>query len=171
MSAPSTVKPGSEILLRTATQADAALLVEFIRKLAEYEREPNTVSITEQDILRDGFGPEPKFWALIAECDGQAAAYAFYFFLYSSWFGKQALYLEDLFVLEEFRRRGIGTALMRELARVALARDCYALTWEVLEWNQPALETYKAWGAEMLSEWRLMRLPAEAARKLLGRSS
>ena len=171
MSAPSTVKPTSEIVIRPATQADAALLVQFIRKLAEYEREADQVSIVEQDIVSDGFGPEPKFWALIAERDGRPAGYAFYLFLYSSWFGKQALYLEDLFVLEEFRKRGIGTALMRELARIALARDCYGLVWEVLEWNRPALEPYKAWGAEMLSDWRLMRLPAEAARKLLGRCS
>lgn len=166
MSAPSTSKPTNEIVIRPATRDDAALLVEFIHKLAEYERQADLVSITEQDIVRDGFGAEPKFGAFIAECDGRPAGYALYFFTYATWYGRQLLFLEDIFILEEFRGRGLATALIREVARIALARDCYGLVWEVLDWNQPALAAYKAWGANMLTELRVMHLPPDAARKL-----
>ena len=166
MRTPGRANAASEIVIRPASRADAALLVEFIHKLAEYERQADLVSITEHDILRDGFGLEPKFWAFIAECGGRAAGYALYFFTYATWYGRQILFVEDIFILEEFRRRGLATALIRELARIALARDCYGLVWEVLEWNQPARAAYKAWGANMLTELRVMHLPPEAARKL-----
>src|ERR1051326_2481610 len=166
MNAPVPAKAAGEILIRPARRDDAALLVEFIHKLAEYERQADLVSITEHDIVRDGFGPEPKFWAFIAEFGGRAAGYALYFFTYGTWYGRQLLFVEDIFILEEFRGRGLATALIRELARIAVARDCHGLVWEVLDWNQPALAAYKAWGANMLAELRVMHLPPEAARKL-----
>src|SRR6185436_16600198 len=94
---------------------------------------------SEADILRDGFDTaQPKFRVVIAEWEGKPAGFAFFFFNYSTWLGKPGLYLEDLFVMPEFRGKGIGKALMEHLALVALAENCYGMRWQVLDWNQPA---------------------------------
>ncbi|HEX7729066.1 MAG TPA: GNAT family N-acetyltransferase [Terracidiphilus sp.] len=156
------------ILIRPAVRADVPQILAFIRALAAYEREPDAVTATEDDLVRDGFGPNPFYFCLIAECDGIPAGFAFYFFNYSTWLGRPGLYLEDLFVLPEFRGRGVGKALLQRVAQVAVENHCPRLQWEVLDWNTPAVDFYKAMGADFLDEWRNVRITGEALRKLAG---
>jgi GNAT superfamily N-acetyltransferase len=134
-----------------ATIADAALLRRMIWELADFEKAPDQVWTTEADIARDGFGANPQFRALIAEWNGQAAGYAVFFSYYSTWRGA-GLYLEDLFVRPEFRGRGIGTALLARVAVAAEQENRVFIQWEVLNWNQPAIEMYKALGADFMDE-------------------
>jgi GNAT superfamily N-acetyltransferase len=152
--------------IRPATTADAPLILEFIRRLAEYEREPNAVVATEEDIIRDGFGAEPKYRCLIAEWNREPAGFAFFFYNYSTWLGKAGLYLEDLFVLPEMRGKGIGKALLQKLAQIAVAENCYGMRWQVLEWNEPALKFYETLDAHIMDEWETMRLMEPALSKL-----
>jgi len=163
---PPIVSHQAMISIRYASTADAALLRTMIRELAEYERELKMVSITENDLLRDGFGPAPKFLALIAEWEGQAAGYALFFGFYSTWVGRPGIFLEDLFVRPAFRNRGIGKALLARVARIALDEGCYGLRWEVLNWNQPAIALYRRIGATFLDEWRSVLLTDEALERL-----
>ncbi|HEY2391771.1 MAG TPA: GNAT family N-acetyltransferase [Candidatus Angelobacter sp.] len=152
--------------IRPATVADARLILKFIHLLAEYEREPDAVIATEEDIIRDGFGPEPKYRCLIAEWEGTPAGFAFFFYNYSTWLGKPGLYLEDLFVLPEMRGKGIGKALLQELAKIAVQENCYGMRWQVLEWNEPALKFYDTLGAHIMDEWETMRLMEPALSRL-----
>jgi GNAT superfamily N-acetyltransferase len=156
--------------IRPATIQDAALLRTMIRELAEFERELEWVNIREEDLRRDGFGGNPRFRALIGEWDGQAAAYALFFGYFSTWTGR-GLYLEDLFVREAFRGRGIGTALLAAVARVAVDEHCYGIHWEVLGWNEKAIELYKALGAEFRDQWRPVVLTGEALQRLAEKAS
>lgn len=156
----------TSLTLRDATAADAALILEFIRELAEYEREPDAVITTETDLLRDGFGPEPRFHVVIAEWEGEPAAFAFYFFNYSTWRGRIGLYLEDLFVRPKFLGRDIGKTLLAHLARIAVEKQCYGMRWQVLDWNEPAIKFYEALGATFLREWLTVRLDGEPLRRL-----
>jgi len=146
--------------------ADVPLILEFIRELAEYEREPQSAVATAADLLRDGFGPEPKFRVDIAEWSGEPAGFALYFWNYSTWQGKPGLYLEDLFVRPRFRGKGIGKALLVHLARVAIKNNCGRLVWQVLDWNTPAIEFYKSLGAETMTEWLTMRVTGKALVRL-----
>ena len=154
--------------IRTATPEDIPQILAFIRALAAYEREPDAVTATEEGLLRDGFGPNPFFFCLIAEIDGQPAGFAFYFFNYSTWVGRPGLYLEDLFVHPEFRGLGIGKALLQKVAAIAVEKNCPRLQWEVLDWNTPAIEFYRSLGAEFLDEWRNVRMTGEAIARLAG---
>jgi GNAT superfamily N-acetyltransferase len=154
--------------IRAATAADVPQILAFVRALALYEREPQAVTATEADLLRDGFGPNPFYFCLIAEHDGQLAGFALYFFNYSTWKGQPGLYLEDLFVQPEFRGLGIGKALLQRVAAIALEKNCPRLQWEVLDWNTPAIEFYRAMGAEFLDEWRNVRVSGEALMHLAG---
>jgi GNAT superfamily N-acetyltransferase len=158
-----------ETVIRSATAADAAQILRFIRALAAFERAPNAVTATEEGLIRDGFGPHPFYSCLIAEHGGQPAGFAFYFFNYSTWVGRPGIYLEDLFVLPEFRGRGIGKALLKQVAAIAEEKGCQRLQWEVLDWNTPAIEFYRAMGAEFLDEWRNVRLSGEALMRLATR--
>jgi GNAT superfamily N-acetyltransferase len=144
--------------IRPATEADVELILQFIRDLAEYEREPQAAIATREDILRDGFRGTPKFRVLIGEWEGMPAGFAFYFFNYSTWLGKPGLFLEDLFVKPELRGKGIGKALLAELAKVAIAENCYGMKWEVLDWNQPAINFYEALGSTLRKEWITVKL-------------
>ncbi len=152
--------------IRPATEADVELILQFIRDLAEYEREPESAVATSEDIIRDGFRGQPKFKVLIAEWDGTPAGFAFYFFNYSTWLGKPGLFLEDLFVKPEMRGKGIGKALLAELARIAMAENCYGVKWEVLDWNQPAIDFYEPLGAKLRKEWITVKLMGEELKKL-----
>ena len=154
--------------IRTATPADIPQILAFIRALAAYEREPDAVTATEGDLKRDGFGPNPFYSCLIAERDGQPAGFAFYFFNYSTWMGRPGLYLEDIFVQPEFRGLGIGKALLVKVAAIAVEKGCPRLQWEVLDWNTPAIEFYRAMGAEFLDEWRNVRMTGDALKRLAG---
>ncbi|HEX4284667.1 MAG TPA: GNAT family N-acetyltransferase [Terracidiphilus sp.] len=157
------------ITVRDATAADVPLILQFIRALAIYEREPDAVDATEADLLRDGFGPNPFYFCLIAEADGAPAGFALYFFNYSTWLGRPGLYLEDLFVHPQFRGLGIGRALLQRVAAIAVEKGCRRLQWEVLDWNKPAVDFYAAMGAEFLDEWRNVRVSGDALLKLAGR--
>jgi len=156
------------ITIRTATPADVPEILRFIRALAAYEREPDAVSATEAGLLRDGFGPNPFYSSLIAEQDGLPAGFALFFFNYSTWLGRPGLYLEDIFVDPEFRGLGIGKALLQKVAAIALEKGCLRLQWEVLDWNTPAIDFYRAMGAEFLDEWRNVRISGDALQKLAG---
>jgi GNAT superfamily N-acetyltransferase len=155
--------------IRPASGGDAATILDLIKALAIYEREPDAVTATEADILRDGFGATPKFRCVIAEWDGQAAGFAFWFYNYSTWQGQPGLYLEDLFVKPEFRGKGIGKALLLHLAKVASDENCGRFEWSVLDWNTPAIEFYESLGAKLHKEWLRMRVEGEALSKLASR--
>jgi GNAT superfamily N-acetyltransferase len=152
--------------IRTATAADVAQILAFIRALAAFERAPDAVTATEEGLLRDGFGLNPFYSCLIAEHDGKPAGFALYFFNYSTWMGRPGIYLEDLFVQPEFRGLGIGKALLRRVAAIAVEKGCRRLQWEVLDWNTPAIDFYSAMGAEFLDEWRNVRIDGEALERL-----
>jgi GNAT superfamily N-acetyltransferase len=151
--------------IRAATVEDVKLLSKLIRELAEYENELDQVQITEADLARDGFGPQPKFRVLLAYWDQEPAGYALFFDFYSTWRGRQ-MFLEDLFVREAFRGRKVGKALLAAVAAVATRENCHALRWEVLDWNHAAVEFYKSLGAEFLDSWRLVLLKDEELRRL-----
>jgi GNAT superfamily N-acetyltransferase len=155
------------ISIRPATVNDVPLLRTMIWELADFEREADSVEITEAQLARDGFGDDPKFQALIAEWDGHPAGYAVYFDYYSTWRGRQ-LFLEDLFVRPEFRGKKLGMTLLKEVARIAQSRDCRGMRWEVLAWNKPAIELYQSLGAELLDDWKLVMLD-DKGQELLGK--
>ena len=154
--------------IRNAEPADAPLILDFIRALAVYEREPDAVKATERDLLEHGFGPSPYYSCLIAEFEGAPAGFALFFYDYSTWLGRPGLYLEDVFVHPEFRGRGIGKAILRRLAEIAIERNCARMKWEVLDWNTPAIDFYKSLGGEILHEWLNVRLDKDALRRLAG---
>jgi GNAT superfamily N-acetyltransferase len=152
--------------IRPATPGDIPQILAFIRGLAAYEREPDAVTATEEGLLRDGFGPNPFYFCLMAEHQGRPAGFALYFFNYSTWMGRPGLYLEDLFVLPELRGLGIGKALLQRVAAIAVEKNCPRLQWEVLDWNTPAIDFYRAMGAEFLDEWRNVRVSGDALARL-----
>lgn len=152
--------------IRPARITDVPQILAFIRALAAYEREPAAVLATETDLERDGFGPQPAFGCLLAERDGTPAGFALYFYNYSTWLGRRGLYLEDLFVEPRHRGLGIGRALLERVAAIAVEQGCTRLQWEVLDWNLPAIDFYRAMGAEFLDQWRNVRLSGHALRRL-----
>ena len=156
----------ASLWIREASAADVPEILTLIRELARYEKEPDAAVATEEDLLRDGFGAEPYFRCLMAEWEGEIAGFALYFFQYSTWQGRPALYLEDLFVRERFRKRGIGVELFRRLAQVAVERHCTRFQWECLDWNQPALDFYESTGAQVLREWLNLRVSGDALLEL-----
>jgi GNAT superfamily N-acetyltransferase len=152
--------------IRPATPSDVPTILRFIRELALYEREPSAVLATEADLLRDGFGPTPRFTALIAEIDQTPAGFALYFTSYSTWRGHHGIRLEDLYVTPDLRGQGIGRALLTHLACIAINEGCPRLEWDVLAWNAPAIAVYERLGAQILTEWRIMRLSGTALQAL-----
>jgi GNAT superfamily N-acetyltransferase len=152
--------------IREAVAADAALIVALVRELADYERAPEAAKAEVADIERAFFGSAPKVHALIAEWNGSAVGFAVYFFNFSTWTGRHGVYLEDLFVREGARGRGIGKALLERLAGIARDKDCARLEWSVLDWNEPAIGFYKSLGARAMDEWTVYRVEGEALRKL-----
>ena len=137
----------------------------MIRELAEFEQELQWVTIREEDLARDGFGEHPRFRALVGEWEGKPAGYALFFDYFSTWTGR-GLFLEDLFVREKFRGKGIGKALLAEVARIAVDEHCYGIHWEVLDWNEKAIALYKALGAEFRDQWRPVLLTGEPLQRL-----
>ncbi len=148
--------------IRPAEPADVPLILELIHELATFEREPHAVIATEADLLRDGFGERPFFHCLIAEFDGEPAGFAFYVFNDSTWKGRPGIHLEDLFVRPPFRGRGIGKALLIKVAEVAVVNHYARFQWDVLDWNQTAIDFYHSLGAKFMSEWRIMRVSGNA---------
>jgi GNAT superfamily N-acetyltransferase len=156
--------------LRPATPADVPVILQLVRALAAYERAPEAVVATEEDLLRHGFGAAPRFSVLLAEQDGEVAGFALWFFTFSTWLGRPGMWLEDLFVRPEMRGRGIGKALMLELARIAVREGCGRFEWNVLDWNQPSLDFYRSLGARQLDEWVGCRVEGNALRALAART-
>ncbi|HEY1210725.1 MAG TPA: GNAT family N-acetyltransferase [Terracidiphilus sp.] len=153
-------------IIRPATRADIPQILTYIRALAAYERAPDAVTATEEGLERDGFGPNPIYFCLMAVHDGKAAGFAFFFYNYSTWLGRPGIYLEDLFVEPELRGLGIGKALLERVAAIAVEKGCQRLEWAVLDWNTPAIEFYREMGAEFMDEWRNVRVSGEALKGL-----
>ena len=152
--------------IRKANVDDVPLILSFIHELAECEREPGAVRATEDDLIRDGFSANPKFGVNIAEWDGSPAGMAFFFYNYSTWQGRHGLFLEDFFVRPQFRRKGVGRALMVHLARIAISEKCYGMRWEVLDWNTTAVGVYQKLGARFREHWRVMQITGEDLKRL-----
>ena len=153
-------------MIRPATPADVPTVLQLIRDLAAYERDPDAVKATEATLHDALFGSPPAAEAVLAEIDGRAVGVALFFFNFSTWTGKRGLYLEDLFVGEAARGAGVGKALLRHLAQVAIDRDCARFEWAVLDWNAPAIGFYKSIGAVAMDGWTIMRVEGEALRAL-----
>ncbi|GAA4765122.1 GNAT family N-acetyltransferase [Stakelama sediminis] len=151
--------------IRPAERADVPQILYFVRELAAFEREPDAVEADEAMIAHALF-TEHSAEALIAELDGKAVGFALFFHNFSTWTGKKGLYLEDLYVTPDARGAGVGTAVLRHLAGVALERDCGRFEWSVLDWNQPAIDFYRKMGATGMDEWRIQRVTGDALREL-----
>ena len=163
MSIPTNIDPFS---LRIAEVRDVPLILDFIKKLADYERLSHEVVATKEDLEKYLFGEE-KVAEVILCFEGEVSVgFALFFHNFSTFLGKPGIYLEDLFVLEEYRGKGYGKSLLTYLARTALERDCGRLEWAVLDWNEPAIEFYKSLGATLLNEWIVNRVTGESLVKM-----
>jgi len=150
------------LTIRNAVRGDAPLVLGFIRELAEYEKLADAVIAGEGDIDRALFGDGAKAFCLIAEWDGAPCGFALYFFNFSTFVGRHGVYLEDLFVRQSHRGKGIGKALLARLAQIARENDCGRLEWAVLDWNAPSIAFYKSLGAVAMDEWTVYRLSGDA---------
>lgn len=157
----------ADIDIRPAEEADAALILRFIRELAAYERAEPEVVATEAHIQKSLFGGGPAR-ALICSVGGVEAGFAVYFFNYSTWQGRNGLYLEDLYVTPDHRNVGAGKALLQHLARFAVAEGCGRFEWSVLDWNEPAVQFYQSIGASPMKEWVRYRLAGPALLRFAG---
>ncbi|MDB5299413.1 MAG: putative acetyltransferase protein, partial [Phycisphaerales bacterium] len=154
------------LLIRPATSEDVPLILDLIRGIAEYEKLSHEVVATE-DLLREHlFGPRPAAEVLLAYVDGNSVGFALYFPNFSTFLGRPGVYLEDLYVRPEMRGKGVGKALLREVARAAAGRNGGRLEWSVLDWNEPAIQFYKSLGAVPMDEWTVHRVTGDALRKL-----
>jgi GNAT superfamily N-acetyltransferase len=158
LNGPSMEKENPELHVRKAARGDAPTLLNLVRALAEYEKLPPPDHEACERLVHDMFSGKPRISALLVEVDGYPAGYAFYFQTYSSFLALPTLYLEDLFVLPEFRKRKAGIALFRTLVQEALELNCGRMEWTVLDWNQLAIDFYKKIGATHMKEWQLFRL-------------
>ena len=159
-------KRSMTLTIRKAEERDAALVLSFIRELAEYERLAHEVDATEADIAKALFGPQPRVFADIAEWNGEPAGFALWFYNFSTFRGRHGIYLEDLFVRPEYRSKGLGKALLQHLAKRCIAEDLPRLEWWVLDWNEPAIKFYRSIGAVPMDEWTVQRVTGEALEKL-----
>ncbi|MEM7054485.1 MAG: GNAT family N-acetyltransferase [Pseudomonadota bacterium] len=148
--------------IRAAEAGDEAQILELILGLAEYEQLADEVKATPAQIAESLFGEHPSAEALLAEWDGEAVGFALFFQNFSTFLGRPGLYLEDLYVREAARGRGIGKALLLHLARLAHERGCGRMEWAVLNWNQPAIDFYRSMGAQPMNEWTVYRLDQDA---------
>ena len=153
-------------MIRPATPADVATILGFVRDLAAFEREPDAVDATEPMLAAALFGDAPAAEAVIAEAAGEAVGFALFFHNFSTWTGRRGLYLEDLYVTPDARGRGIGGALLRHLAGIAVARGCARFEWSVLDWNAEAIAVYRRIGAVGMEDWTVQRLSGEPLRRL-----
>jgi len=144
------------ITVRRATKEDSSQIFALVQALAEYEG--LTVTGSQEALATHLFGDRPFAYALMAEWEGKVAGFALYFYNYSTFLTKPGIYLEDLFVLPAYRRRGIATVLLQELKRIAIEQNCGRLEWSVLAWNQSAIAFYERMGAQVLPDWRICRI-------------
>jgi GNAT superfamily N-acetyltransferase len=150
--------------IRSANADDVPVLNTLIHEFAEFEHLP--AEATEAALLRDGFCNGPKFRVLMAEWDGQPAGYAFFFDYYSSFEGRAGLFLEDIYVRDQYRGKGIGKALLARVASLARQQNCFGVRWQVLDWNTPAIRFYKGLGATFLDEWKTVSLDGDALERV-----
>jgi len=159
--------PAPKLRIVPATKDDIPLIRAFILELAEYERAlPGEAPVTEEDLASSLFGSRPVAEVLIAYLGGEPAGFALFFHNYSTWLGKKGLFLEDLFVRPPARKHGVGYALFRELARIAVERDCGRMDWAVLDWNELAISFYRRIGARSMDEWMTFRLTGPSLKRL-----
>jgi GNAT superfamily N-acetyltransferase len=152
--------------IRFAEPQDADVIVGFVQALAEYEREPEAVEVTPEVLREQMESPDPPFECLIAEEDEMPAGFALFFRNYSTWRGRAGLFLEDLFVAPQHRRRGIGRALLQRLAAISVERGYGRMEWSVLDWNTPAHGFYRSLGAQSMDQWTIWRLSDNAIARL-----
>jgi GNAT superfamily N-acetyltransferase len=148
--------------IRAARRSDLGLVLAFIHELAEYEKLLDQVDATSADVERALFCANPRVYCDIAECDGAPAGFALWFYNFSTFRGRHGIYLEDLFVRPQFRRRGLGKTLLVRLAQRAVAENCARFEWAVLDWNEPSINFYKSLGAVPNNDWTVFRLSGDA---------
>jgi GNAT superfamily N-acetyltransferase len=158
-----------EVSVRAASDEDLPLILSFIKELAEYEHLSHEVVATEETLRHWLFGGSPVAEVLIGEDREGPAGFALFFHSFSTFLGRPGIYLEDLYVRPEFRGRGIGRALLVDLAKLAKERGCGRLEWSVLDWNEPAIGFYKGIGASPVGGWTVYRVSGEALEELAGR--
>jgi GNAT superfamily N-acetyltransferase len=163
---PATTRLLMSLAVRPAAPADAALILALIRELADYERLSHEVDATPAVIGAALFGPSPRVFCEIAEWQGEPAGFALWFYSFSTFRGRHGIYLEDVFVRPAFRGKGVGTALLVDLARRCAVEQLPRLEWGVLDWNEPALAFYRALGAVPMDGWTKHRLSGEALSRL-----
>ncbi|MEA2573392.1 MAG: hypothetical protein QOH93_690 [Chloroflexia bacterium] len=156
------------VTVRRATPDDGPTIVRLITALADFEKLPPPDEAAQSRLLNDAFGARPRFEVFLAEHDGTVAGYAFVFETYSTFLALPTLYLEDLFVLEEYRGKRVGYALFLHCAQEAVRRGCGRFEWVVLDWNQHAINFYERMGARYLNEWHIYRLDGDALSSLVG---
>ena len=152
--------------IRPATVADVPVILQLIRDLAAYERAPNEVTATKEQLVDVLFGKKPAAEVLLAFENETPVGFAVFFHNFSTWLGRPGLYLEDLFVKPEMRGKGYGRALLVDLAKVALERGCGRMEWAVLNWNDPAIQFYRKLGAKPMDEWTVFRLTGEELERM-----
>lgn len=140
------------ITIREATIDDCPRMLELVHELAVFERAPDEVTVTMEHFIQSGFGDKPVWWAIVAEVDGVVVGFALYYIRYSTWKG-QRMYLEDILVTEEWRGKGAGKLLMDKLIQIAKAKGFSGMLWQVLDWNEPAINFYKKYNAKFDPEW------------------
>ena len=150
------------IRIKPATPADAPIILQLIRELAEFERLLHEVQATEDQLREQLFGARPSAEVVIARIDDEVAGFALFFHNFSTFLAKPGIYLEDLYVRQKFRGQGCGEALLRYLARTALERGCGRLEWSVLDWNVRAIDFYKSLGAVQMDQWTVHRVSGDA---------
>lgn len=159
------------LVLRSATPADVPVLFRLIQALAEYEKLSHAVTGNAEALSEHLFGTHPYAEAVLAEYAGQPAGFALFFSNYSTFLTQPGIYLEDLFILPEYRRQGIGKAMLSYLAQLAVERGCGRLEWSVLDWNEPAIAFYRRMGASVLDDWRICRVTGESLIQLAAEAS
>jgi GNAT superfamily N-acetyltransferase len=152
--------------IERATEQDIPAIVRLVRQLAEYEKLEHAMVSREDDFRKALFGPQRNVDAMLAFADDVAVGLALYFYNFSTFQGRRGIYLEDIYVEPEYRGRGIGSALLKRLARVAKEEGCARMEWSVLTWNQPSIDFYHRMGAVTLDDWRIFRLTGDALDRL-----
>ncbi len=152
--------------IRNASEQDVPLILQMIKGLAEYEKLSDQVVATEDGLREALFGAHPSAEVVVGYAGDQPAGFALFFHNFSTFLGQRGLYLEDLFVLPEWRGRGLGRMLLAHLARIAVERNCGRMEWSVLDWNEPAMRVYRGIGATPLDDWTICRLTGDALHHL-----
>ena len=154
------------MIIRKASQNDMPSVLELIQELATFEKEPDAVVVTVEDLIRDGFSENPLFHCFVAEVDNEIIGMALYYYRFSTWKGK-TIHLEDLIVKESKRGRGAGFALYKEIIKKGKAENVRRIEWNVLDWNTPAIDFYEKSGAKVLGDWRVVQMHEEGIKRFL----